>query len=73
MCFVKLRAQCRELFGRSGVVELVGDEYFYTKIGDAVEGIRRIREVERVLEHERSLSTPLEHFVSFEEFPSIGT
>lgn len=39
VCFVKLRNECRDLFERSGLVELVGRQHFHGKIQDAVADI----------------------------------
>ncbi|KAJ3305438.1 Solute carrier 26 [Kappamyces sp. JEL0829] len=43
VCFVKLRAECRLLFQRSGLIELVGSHRFYNKISDAVQSIAQAR------------------------------
>lgn len=40
VCFVKLRSTCKELFKRSGLVEIVGSENFHGKILEAVNSIR---------------------------------
>jgi hypothetical protein len=39
VCFVKLRSECKELFQRSGLVDLVGTQNFFSKISDAVQAI----------------------------------
>jgi MFS superfamily sulfate permease-like transporter len=36
VCFVKLRSECLENFKRAGIYDLVGQEFFFSKIKDAV-------------------------------------
>lgn len=57
VCIVKLRAELRQLFQRSGLVDMIGAPHFYSKIQDAVHAIQIASDVEVVVERVTSASS----------------
>jgi len=58
VCIVKLRTECRVLFERSGLVDIIGSEHFYGKIQEAVQAITREVDESDVVVIESSPSSP---------------